>query len=86
MIIPMHQFISGFELFLLCDELGYCYTFEIFCGGENEIIQNEPDLGACAYVVVRLARTIPRNVNHILYFDNYYATIPLCVYLRTQGI
>lgn len=33
-----------------------------------------------------MARAIPRFVNHQIYFDNYYTSLPLLVYLRTQGI
>ena len=37
-------------------------------------------------VVARLKRKIPQNVNHKLYFDNYYTSVALMVYLAKQGI
>lgn len=79
----------GFKLFVLCGVSGYGYTFEIYSGQENSQSnrhQNEPDLGASSNVVVRLARIIPRNANHRIYFDNYYTSIPLLVHLARQGI
>ena len=37
-------------------------------------------------IVVRLPRGVPRFKNYVVYFDNFYTTIPLLVYLRSQGI
>ncbi|KAJ8938649.1 hypothetical protein NQ314_011388 [Rhamnusium bicolor] len=68
---------------------GYAYSIELYTGQENEEKKrpvSEPNLGATANVVVRLARLIPQNMNHRLYFDNYYTSIPLLVYLSKQGI
>ncbi|XP_065356131.1 uncharacterized protein LOC135950521 [Calliphora vicina] len=45
-----------------------------------------PNLGASANVVVRLSQTVNTFVNHIIYFDNFYTTVPLLVYLRAKGI
>jgi hypothetical protein len=41
---------------------------------------------ASANVVVRLARIVPENKNHVLYFDNYYSSIPLVSYMSSKGI
>lgn len=78
----------GFKLFVLSGVSGFAYQFEIFSGQENNISRanGEPDLGAAANVVVRLSRTIPKNIQHKLYFDNYYTTVPLMVYLAENGI
>lgn len=76
----------GNKLFLMCDDMGFCYNFEIYSGNEDHVLDNEPDLGAAANVVVRLARKVPRFKNYRIFFDNYYTTIPLLAYLRTQGI
>lgn len=29
---------------------------------------------------------VPRNVNHIIYFDNFYTSVPLVTYLAKEGI
>lgn len=77
----------GIKLFLLCDSFGFCYNFEIYCGaGDNVVLTDTPDLGASANVVVRLSRNVPDFKNHVIYFDNYYTSLPLLVYLKSRGI
>jgi hypothetical protein len=79
----------GLQLFVLGGVSGYAYNFEIYSGQENaekNRLSTEPDLGASANVVARLPRCIPKNVNHKVYFDNYYTSVPLEIYLYKQGI
>ena len=76
----------GFKLFVLAGTNGYGYDFEIYAGAGAEIENKEPDLGASANIVVRLARSIPPNLNHKLFFDNYYTSIPLLIYLDKRNI
>lgn len=77
----------GVKLFVLCDSNGFAYRFEIYNGaGDNIILPGTPDLGATSNVVIRLSQTIPDFVHHILYFDNFYTSLPLLVYLRARGI
>lgn len=77
----------GFKLFVLCSLSGYAYNFEIYSGKHDyDNLQGEPDLGAVGNTVIRLCRSVPRNINHIIYFDNFYTSIPLLYYLKKQGI
>lgn len=77
----------GIKLFVLADSFGFCYRFEVYCGaGDNVVEPGTPDLGASSNVVVRLSRIVPEFKNHIMYFDNYYTSLPLLVYLRSRGI
>lgn len=77
----------GTKLFVLCDSTGFSYAFEVYSGaGDNMIPDNAPDLGAASNVVVRLSSIIPDNVNHIIYFDNFYTSLGLLTYLRSRGI
>lgn len=77
----------GFKLYVLCCLMGYAYSFEIYSGTQNHIkMPNEPDLGAISNTVVRLLRHVPRKVNHIVYFDNFYTCLPLFHYLYNEGI
>lgn len=77
----------GVKLFVLCDSQGYAYKFEIYNGaGDNVVLSHCPNLGATSNVVVRLSQTIPDFANHILYFDNFYTSLSLLVYLRARGI
>lgn len=54
--------------------------------GDNKQLPNTPNLGAAPNVVVRLSQKIPDFFNHVIYFDNFYTTLPLLVYLRSRGI
>lgn len=76
----------GFKLFVMCDTTGYGYKFEIYSGAPETPDLGEPDLQPSANIVVRLVREVPKFQNHIIYFDNYYTTVALVVYLRTIGI
>lgn len=77
----------GVKFFVLCDSFGYAYRFEIYNGaGDNVILPDVPDLGATSNVVVRLSQTIPNFSHHVMYFDNFYTSIGLLVYLRSRGI
>lgn len=77
----------GIKLFVLCDSYGYAYRFEIYNGaGDNVILPGNPDLGSTANVVVHLSQTVPDFAHHIIYFDNFYTSLPLLVYLRARGI
>lgn len=73
--------------FFLCGAFGFAFNFELCTRQENNPNHREdtePDLGASANVVVRLSRLFPKNQNYKLYFDNYYTTLPLLVYLRKR--
>lgn len=77
----------GSKLFSLCDSAGFCYAFEIYSGaGDNIVHENCLDLGAASNVVVRLSKIIPYNMNHIIYFDNFFTSLALMVYLMSRGI
>lgn len=77
----------GIKLFVLCDSSGYAYRFEVYNGaGDNVVLLGCPDLGSTSNVVVRLSQTVDDFKHHIIYFDNFYTSIPLLVYLRGRGI
>lgn len=77
----------GVKLFVLCDSHGYAYRFEVYNGaGDNIVLPGLPDFGATSNVVVRLSQTIPDFMHHIVYFDNFYTSVQLLVYLRSRGI
>lgn len=50
------------------------------------MLENETDVGTVGNVVIKLARAIPRRMNHIVYFDNFYTSLPLMYYMAKQGI
>lgn len=80
----------GYKLVLLCGVSGYAYKVEMYTGQENERdrIAAKQDLGASGkvVVVVRLCRNVPENVNHKIYFNNYYTSLPLLYFLKRKGV
>ncbi|XP_063216684.1 piggyBac transposable element-derived protein 3-like [Bacillus rossius redtenbacheri] len=87
--MPMKPHKWGYKLFILSGVSGFAYKFEVYSGMENDEsqrLESEPDLGACANVVVRLGRLIPEKKNHRLYFDNYFTTPGLMVFFEKKGI
>ncbi|XP_049809183.1 piggyBac transposable element-derived protein 3-like [Schistocerca nitens] len=77
----------GFKAFVLSGVSGFSYDYESFAGAQsNIIIPGAMDLGASSNVVVRLTQTVPRHVNHKLFFDNWFTSVPLEVYLHKEGI
>ena len=61
------------------------YDFIIYTG-KIEPLSGKPDLGASSNVVVNLAETIPNDANHLLYFDRWFTSVPLQVYMAGKGI
>ncbi|XP_065670191.1 piggyBac transposable element-derived protein 2-like [Hydra vulgaris] len=77
----------GYKVFVLSGVSGFNYNFELFTGkSDNVCVENEPDIGASGNVVIRLARTIPHNCNYKLYVDNWFNSIPLQIYMHSQGV
>ncbi|CAK1581447.1 unnamed protein product [Parnassius mnemosyne] len=79
----------GYKLLVLCDDKGFAYDFEIYSGAENDPelrLPDECDLGASSNIVVRLCRSVPRNQNYKIFFDNYYTSPELISYLAKKGI
>ncbi|KAJ8931476.1 hypothetical protein NQ314_015601 [Rhamnusium bicolor] len=84
----------GYKLFLLCGALAplsLCFScnFDVYSGSENQPkfrSVDEPHLGASSNTVVRLCRAVPSNLNRVVYFDNYYTSLPLMSFLAARGI
>lgn len=76
----------GYKIQVLSGASGFAYNIEPDSGKENVINLGEPNLGAASNNVMRLARIIPRHKNYRLFFDNYFTSIPLIVYLANEGI
>lgn len=77
----------GFKLFVLCNLMGYAYKFQIYAGKEAEDrLPNEPYVGVVGQTVLNLLRVVPRQRNHIVYFDNFYTSLPLMWVLAKEGI
>ena len=72
----------GYKMFVLAGgETGICYDF-IFYTGKGE----KSEYGFCTKIVLALCETVPHDINHKLYCDNFYTTIALQVELFKLGI
>lgn len=77
----------GYKIYVLSGVSGFSYDLEVYTGKiDNTPRADEVDLGCSSNVVIRLARSIPRNVGHQLYFDNFFNSPKLQVQLAKQGI
>nr|CAH7720594.1 unnamed protein product [Callosobruchus chinensis] len=75
----------GYKVFVLSGVSGFSYDFD-FYGGPTVLQDEQPDLGASSNVVLKLSETIPKNLNYKLFFDNWFTSIPLQIYLTKNGI
>ncbi|KAL3217213.1 hypothetical protein MRX96_006114 [Rhipicephalus microplus] len=61
------------------------YNFEVYTG---KILpqQGFNDIGASGNIVLRMASIVPRGLDYILYFDNWFCDMDLQVVLKKVGI
>ncbi|XP_028657085.1 piggyBac transposable element-derived protein 3-like [Erpetoichthys calabaricus] len=83
--IPSKPHKWGYKLFVLCDDKGIMYDFFIY-SEKIEPVLGEPDLGASSNVVLKLAQSIPVGLNHLLYFDNWFTSLPSMTTLAKKKI
>ncbi len=83
--IPSKPHKWGYKIFALCDSSGIQHDFEVYTG-KILPVPGEPDLGASSNIVLHLAKTIPEGMNHLLYFDNWFTSIPLVTHLAKKDI
>jgi Transposase IS4 len=75
----------GIKVWARCGVSGFVYDFSVYIGAEkNNEVANE--LGVSAAVVANLCKSLPENVGHKIYCDNYFTSPNLFIYLRTRGI
>lgn len=83
----LKQYNWGYKNQVLSGVSGFSYDFDIFAGDQSNIFPSDaPDLGVSSKVVTRLTSTVPRNVNHKIFFDNWFNSIKLQVYLYKNGL
>ncbi len=78
----------GFKNLVRAGASGFIYDFYIYAGKEA-IREENPDykhLQKSAQVVVRLCQHLPYNNSHQLFFDNWFTTLDLLIYLKSKGI
>ena len=80
--MPKKPYKWGYKLFVIWGISEYQYNFEIYSGQKNHIslkLSTESDIGTAGKFVIYICR-VPRNVNHKIYFNNYYTSIKLMVH------
>ena len=83
--LPMKPHKWGYKLFVLCDTQGIVHNFEIFTGKISPV-DGFPDLGATSNIVIQLSKVVEADLNHVLWFDNWYTSMNLLVELSKRKI
>jgi DNA excision repair protein ERCC-6 len=71
----------GYKIWCLCDDWGYLYNFEVYCG-------RQPTLQALPLgtrVVIDLLDAVDTPTDHEVYFDNFFTSPQLMATLREKG-
>ena len=74
----------GIKVWARCGVSGMVYDFEIYTGKSSKA-EAQPNLLMGGNVVYRLTRTLPRNVNHKVFFDNFFSSIALMNCLKKDA-
>ena len=75
----------GIKVWARCGVSGLVYDFEVYSGKCNDK-EEMPELLMAGNVVRRLCDTLPHNMNHKIYFDNYFSSLPLLQHLTKKKI
>lgn len=77
----------GYKIYCLADDNGIIYDFMPYVGRVNPVNKpGIPDLKASGNIVLHLCENIPNNKNHLLYFDNWFNSVPLQQHLAKRKI
>lgn len=83
----------GYKFFLIAGVSGYILdfipyqgslTFDQLKGSANEINEEETKLGVGAAIVIALCKSLHNPSDSTVYFDNYFSSLPLFVYLKDK--
>ena len=79
----------GFKNLVRAGASGFMYDFYVYAGKDhNENANTTPyqHLQKCAQVVAKLSVDLPHNRGYKLFFDNWFTTLDLLLYLQRIGI
>ncbi|GBP35933.1 PiggyBac transposable element-derived protein 2 [Eumeta japonica] len=77
----------GYKNQVLSGVSGFSYDFDIFAGDQSNIYPDDAsDLGVSGNVVARLTETVPRHVNHKIFFNNWFYSPNFQVHLTKIGL
>ena len=75
----------GYKIFVLADEKGIVYNFDIYCG-KIYPVDGYPDIGASGNIVLKLATIVPQMKNYKMFFDNWFTSVGLVCEFQKVGI
>ena len=75
----------GFKNLVRAGSSGLMYDFYIYSGKEEEVDAQYEHLQKSAQVVARLCKELPCHQNHKVFFDNWFTTLDLMLYMLKQG-
>ena len=77
----------GFKNLVRAGASGFMYDFFIYSGkDESQGDGQYKHLQKCAQIVAKLSEDIPKHEGHKLFFDNWFSTLDLFHYLKSNGI
>jgi hypothetical protein len=80
---PMKPIKRGYKLWCLSDQKGYIKKFEIYEGKNEAVAEKFSAFGLGERVVLSLTED-EWGKNRIIYFDNYFTSLPLLEKLKTE--
>ena len=83
--IPKKPKIWDYKIFVLTDDKGIVYNFDIYCG-KIHLVEGFPDIGASGNIVLKLASIVPPMINYKLFFDSWSTNVGLVCELQKVGI
>jgi hypothetical protein len=81
---PMKPIKRGYKLWSLADQLGFTMKFDVYQGKDEALEEEFKDYGLGERVVLKITKDL-WNKNRIIFFDNYYTSLPLLEFLKTQN-
>lgn len=73
----------GYKFWALCDDDGYCYNFDIYCGKNNNDENSGDSLGA--RVVQKMLSVVVDPLKYNVFFDNFFTSLNLLEDLADKG-
>ena len=74
----------GYKFFLLCGKSGIVHKLEMYLGKASQT-GADSELGKSGAVVARMMQNMPKNINHKVIFDNWFASPKLALKLAADG-
>lgn len=74
----------GIKVWARCGVSGILYDFEVYTGKTTKA-EAKPELLMGGNVICRLTQSLPKNVNHKVFFDNFFSSIAIMNHLKKDG-